>query len=93
MKSSGPLLRTVSRVPVFAVPHIWSPLFIQGQIDQVEKDGHRFGYQPHVSSPGADRPGWRTAIFEPNISVVKSCFIPMLCASRHFAWTGARSAP
>ena len=28
MKASGPLLRTVSRVPVFAVPHIWSPLFI-----------------------------------------------------------------
>ena len=81
MKSSGPLLRTVSRVPVFAVPHIWSPLFIQGRIDQVQKDGHHFGYQART---GADRPGWRAAIFEPNISVVKSCFIPMLACEQAY---------
>lgn len=81
MKTSGPLLRTVSRVPVFAMPHIWSPLFIQGQIDLLEKDGQRFGYQ---ASSRADRPGWRTAIFEPNISVVKSCFIPMLVCEQAY---------
>ncbi|MQR02799.1 DUF2827 domain-containing protein [Glaciimonas soli] len=81
MKSSGPLLRTVSRVPVFAVPHIWSPLFIQAQVDLVEKDGHHFGYQ---AGSGADRRGWRTAIFEPNISVVKNCFIPMLVCEQAF---------
>ena len=84
MKASGPLLRTVSRVPVFAMPHIWSPLFIQKQIDVVERDGHHFGYQPHVSTGGVDRPGWRTAIFEPNISVVKSGFIPMLVCEQAY---------
>lgn len=81
MKSSGPLLRTVSRVPVFAVPHIWSPLFIQDQIDQVKKDGHHFGYQART---GVERLGWRTAIFEPNISVVKNCFIPMLVCEQAY---------
>ena len=81
MKASGPLLRTVSRVPVHAVPHIWSPLFLQKKIDAVEQGGHPFGYKP---SRGADRPGWRTAIFEPNISVVKSCFIPMLVCEQAF---------
>jgi hypothetical protein len=43
MKASGPLLRTASRVAVHAVPHIWAPLFLQKQIDVVEKDGHQFG--------------------------------------------------
>lgn len=81
MKSSGPLLRTVSRAPVFAVPHIWSPLFIQGQVDLVEKAGHHFGYK---AGSGDDRPGWRAAIFEPNISVVKSCFIPMLVCEQAY---------
>ncbi|MFC5472990.1 DUF2827 domain-containing protein [Paraherbaspirillum soli] len=85
MKASGPLLRTVSRVPVCAMPHIWSPLFIQRQIDQVEQDGHRFGYQPNAKpNAGENRRGWRTAIFEPNISVVKSCFIPMLVCEQAF---------
>jgi hypothetical protein len=32
MKTSGPLLRTISRVPVHAVPHIWAPLFMDRQI-------------------------------------------------------------
>ena len=81
MKASGPLLRTVSRVPVHAVPHIWSPLFLQKQIDVVEQGGHPFGYKPSLVE---DRPGWRTAIFEPNISVVKSCFIPMLVCEQAF---------
>lgn len=81
MKTSGPLLRTVSRVPVFALPHIWSPLFIQKQIDQVEQMGQHFGYVPRT---GTDRLGWRAAIFEPNISVVKSCFIPMLVCEQAF---------
>lgn len=81
MKSSGPLLRTVSRVPVFSIPHIWSPLFIQQHVDVVEKGGHQFGYQART---GADRPGWRTAIFEPNISVGKNCFIPMLVCEQAY---------
>jgi len=72
MKTSAPLLRTVGRVPVHEVPHIWSPMFLERQIRAVEQSGHIFGFMP--------RPGkaWRVAIFEPNISVVKACFIPML---------------
>ncbi|MEO6920196.1 MAG: DUF2827 domain-containing protein [Collimonas sp.] len=80
-KSCMPFLRTVSRVPVFAMPHIWSPQFLQERIDASEKNGHRFGYQ---ASSGADRPGWRTAIFEPNISVVKNSVIPMLVCEQAY---------
>lgn len=85
MKSSAPLLRTIARVPVLAMPEIWSPVFLQRQIDQVEKNGHRFGYQAHPAlASGITRPAWRMAIFEPNISVVRSCFIPMLICEQAF---------
>lgn len=76
MKSSAPLLRTISRAPVVAMPHIWSPLFLDESIRRVQQAGHRFGFEP--DAPGARRRPWRLAIFEPNISVTKACFIPML---------------
>jgi hypothetical protein len=76
MKTSAPMLRTVSRAPVLEVPHIWSPFFLDKQIAAVTAAGQRFGFDParRVGAP------WRLAIFEPNISVVKSSFIPMLVA-------------
>lgn len=77
MKTSGPMLRTLGRVPVHEVRHIWSPLFLQTQIDLSQRDGHSFGFQPKKS-------GWRIAIFEPNISVVKCSFIPMLVCDQAY---------
>lgn len=77
MKTSGPMLRTLSRVPVHEVRHIWSPLFLQTQIDLSQRNGHSFGFQPKKS-------GWRIAIFEPNISVVKCSFIPMLLCDQAY---------
>jgi hypothetical protein len=78
MKTSGPLLRTIGRVPVREMPHIWSPMFVQQHIDTVTKSGVQFGFQP---KPGV---AWRVAIFEPNISVVKNCFIPMLVCDQAY---------
>lgn len=72
MKTSAPLLRTVTRAPVHSVPHIWSPRFLEASVREVEAAGLSFGFQPSARRP------WRVAIFEPNISVVKSCFIPLL---------------
>jgi len=84
MKTSAPLLRTLSRVPVVAMPHIWSPVFLQPQIDAALVAGRPFGFQPQPGKP------WRAAIFEPNISVVKNCFIPMLvCDSAYRERPGA----
>jgi hypothetical protein len=78
MKTSGPLLRTVTRVPVIAMPHIWSPAFLQPQIDAARAASRPFGFKPQ---PGK---AWRVGIFEPNISVVKNCFIPMLACDSAF---------
>ena len=78
MKTSGPMLRTISRVPVVAMPHIWSPVFLQPQVDAAMLTGKPFGFKPQPGKP------WRLAIFEPNISVVKNCFIPMLVCDSAF---------
>jgi hypothetical protein len=76
MKTSGPRLRTTGRVPVKDVPHIWSPMFLDRQIAELGPRGLQFGVE-HRARARTAAP-WRIAMFEPNISVVKSCFIPML---------------
>ncbi|KWC42238.1 hypothetical protein WL51_00350, partial [Burkholderia ubonensis] len=66
-----PLLRTLTRAPVYTIPHIWSPYFLDRRIAALASEGATFGYQP-------GRSAWRLATLEPNISVVKTCHIPML---------------
>jgi hypothetical protein len=78
MKTSGPLLRTVARAPVTAMPFLWSPAFVQPQIDTALHAGQSFGFKPQAGK------AWRIGIFEPNISVVQSCFIPMLVCDSAF---------
>lgn len=76
MKTCAPMLRTITRAPVYALPHIWSPMFLQAKIDESAAQGHVFGFKPHENRD-APRP-WRTSIFEPNLSVAKNCTIAML---------------
>jgi len=70
----APMMRTLHRCPVHEVPYLWSPQFLDQRVAEVEASGYRFGYTPRT----AEQPGFRVAIFEPNISVVKSCSVPML---------------
>lgn len=81
-KTSQPMLKTIARVPVLSMPHLWSPLFLDRQIAQLQQRGQHFGYR--YGEERAPRPGWRVAIFEPNISVVKNCFIPMLVCEQAY---------
>lgn len=66
-----PLLRTLTRAPIYTIPHIWSPHFLERRIAALAKEGLTFGYRP-------GRRAWRLATLEPNISVVKTCHYPML---------------
>ena len=88
LHSSRSLVQTLLRAPVVEMPHLWAPSFLQRQIDLVERGGGRFGFNPRKRAR-ADN-GWAAAIFEPNIGVVKSCFVPMLgcdAAYREQPWT------
>ena len=74
--SCYPLLATMSGKPVIEMPHLWSPYFLNASCRVPELEGTRFGFDPSVSArkPG----GWRVGIFEPNLSAVKHCLVPML---------------
>ncbi|MGL4767508.1 MAG: DUF2827 domain-containing protein [Formosimonas sp.] len=82
MKSCAPMLRTITRAPVLSMPHIWSPMFLQKQVDEYSAQGAHFGFVPHVA--GESPRAWRVTMFEPNISVVKTCFIPMLVCDQAY---------
>lgn len=77
-KTAKPLLRTLMRAPVYSMPHIWSPHFVDRRIAALAQEGIQFGYQ------AGRRTDWRLAILEPNISVVKSCHYPMLVADEFY---------
>ena len=87
---SAPMMRTLHRCPVHMVPYIWHPRFVEQRIAEVSAHGLGYGYeshqprrqprrQPHTQSDtDTPRSGLRVAIFEPNISVVKTSSMPML---------------
>ncbi|MGU8077151.1 DUF2827 family protein [Burkholderia pyrrocinia] len=71
-----PMLETLHRCPVWEVPFLWDPVFVETRMAVVAAAGFQFGYQPRRPAKGPR--ALRTAIFEPNISVVKNSLIPML---------------
>ena len=79
-----PMLRTIYRCPIKEAPFIWSPQFLQARIDEVAKLDLYYGYQPRIMSKNATQNGLRVAIFEPNISVVKTSSIPMLACDEAY---------
>ncbi|MGN3966844.1 DUF2827 family protein [Burkholderia gladioli] len=77
-----PMLEALHRCPVLEAPYIWSPEFIDRRVAQLAQHGLTFGYQS--PAPGAVRQPLAVAIFEPNVSVVKSCVLPMLICDNAF---------
>lgn len=69
--SCAPYFETLFRAPVKLMPHLWSPVVLDREVAKLP-EGQSFGYQP-------GRRRWRIGIFEPNVCMVKTSFIPMLC--------------
>jgi hypothetical protein len=81
--SCKPYFASTFRAPVRLMPHLWSPMVLEKAMARAgtNADGSakRFDYEP-------GRKRWRVAIFEPNICMVKTSFIPMLgCEAAHRA--------
>jgi hypothetical protein len=84
-RSCKPYFETMGRAPVSIVPHIWSPAVLEKDAKNLP-EGMSFGYQP-------GRQQWRVGIFEPNVSMVKTSFIPLLsCECAHRADKNMMSA-
>lgn len=73
-----PYYASTARCPVRMMPHLWSPVVLEREVARLP-DGLSFGYRP-------GRHRWRAGIFEPNICMVKTSFIPLLtCEAAHRA--------
>ncbi|SDE26246.1 DUF2827 family protein [Paraburkholderia lycopersici] len=86
-RAFSPMLETLHRCPVFEVPYLWDPMFVDQRVGVLNNAGRHFGFEPTNGSHDTPR-ALRVAIFEPNISVVKCCMVPMLLCDTAF-----RSAP
>ncbi|MGF6767436.1 hypothetical protein P3T24_007800 [Paraburkholderia sp. GAS33] len=75
----APMMRTLHRCEVHEAPFIWHSHFVERRAREVaELTGLRYGYQAQPVAADGTRAGLRVAIFEPNISVVKTSSVPML---------------
>ncbi len=59
---------TIYRCPVFEVPQIWQPIFLEARFAGLQKP---FGYRPGSAKK-------RIGILDPNITVMKTSHMPML---------------
>jgi hypothetical protein len=92
-RASEPMMRTLHRCPVHVVPYLWHPAFLQRRIGEVAAHGFQYGYEATRGAPQTSNGGLRVAIFEPNISVVKTSSIPMLaCDEAYRAERGSVAA-
>jgi hypothetical protein len=74
-----PMMRTLHRCEVHEAPFIWHSHFVERRVQEVaEQSGLHFGYESRPTAADGTRAGLRVAIFEPNISVVKTSSVPML---------------
>lgn len=71
-KSAAPYYRSAMRADVRIMPHLWSPVFVEREAAALSASGVTFGYRP-------GRARWRAGMFEPNICMVKTSFVPLLC--------------
>jgi hypothetical protein len=78
-ESLVPFQRVLHRCPVHIAPYLWHPRFLEQRIAQIGETGLRFGWQGDASPTGL-----RVAIFEPNISVVKTSSISMLACDEAY---------
>lgn len=79
-----PMLRTLYRCPTIEAPFIWTPQFLEARIVEIATLNLAFGYRPRLKAPGQSGGGLRVAVFEPNISVVKTSSISMLACDEAY---------
>lgn len=73
VKTNRCYLEIITRAPVYEVPHLWFPLFLDEMAKNV-KAPFKFGYEPGTM----EKNGARVSVMEPNISISKNCMLPAL---------------
>ncbi|MFD1557867.1 DUF2827 family protein [Paraburkholderia silviterrae] len=79
-----PMLESLYRCPAFDVPYVWDADFLERRVATLHSEhGIEFGYRPLLRREYTFR-ALRVAVLEPNISVTKTCSIPMLICDSAF---------
>jgi hypothetical protein len=68
------MMRAIHRCPIFEVPYLWSPVFLEETIARLRQNGQQFGYRPGTLAAAPLLP----AILEPNSSPLKTGIIPLM---------------
>ena len=72
-------LEIMTKAPVYEVPHLWNPVFLDDMAKTV-KEPFKFGYKRgQIESNGA-----RVSVMEPNISISKNCMLPILISEEAY---------
>lgn len=66
-----PYFASAFRAPVTMLPHLWNESFLLHAMAK-HRGGALFSYQP-------GRKRWRVGMVEPNVCMVKTSYVPMLC--------------
>lgn len=76
-----PYYQTLLRAPVRIMPHLWCEDMLEAALESEPSLCGRFGYRT-MQERGQAR--WRATIMEPNVSSVKTSFIPLfICEALH----------
>jgi Protein of unknown function (DUF2827) len=86
MKTCAPLLKVQTGRPVVEMPHLWSPYFLNRLIhaEALGTNDREKSYGFHAETAAQRKGGWKIGIFEPNISIAKNCFIPILACEETY---------
>ena len=80
MNTNKPYLEIMTGAKVHQVPHVWNSFFVDEYVkylNENEKNYPGFMYQPKAKEKGQVVPR-RMSIMEPNRSLCKSCYVPIL---------------
>lgn len=73
-KTNKDYMEVMTGTKAYKVPHVWTPFFFDRQVANLQ-EGLSFGYNPDKTKRGR-----RVTVMEPNISVLKNCYTPVLIA-------------
>lgn len=74
--TNAPFLKIMTGTDVHIAPHLWTPFFVAQDCKFKDKTLH-FGYVPGKKEK-------RISVFEPNISLMKNAYVPILIAEEAY---------
>lgn len=76
--SNKDLVEVLCNAKAYEAPFVWSPKFLQAHVDEYVKANGKEGF---YRNKGKEK---KVSVFEPNISVVKTCITPIIAGEKFY---------